>query len=62
MTTSEDKGCSSKQAEKIMEYTFIVAAFAIFLFAMISTLASPHHEAPAEAGDGHVAAPPAVHH
>ena len=64
MTASEEKSATDKRVEKIMEWSFIVSAFAIFLFAMVSTLASSGHEAQADKGEahGHAETPSSGHH
>ncbi len=61
-TVSTQSNC--KKIESLMENGFVIVAFAIFLFAMISTLTKSGHEAGHSGGDAHVqseAAPPAHH-
>ena len=54
MTHPTNSDCSNgKKLETLMEKGFVIVAFAIFLFAMISTLTGSHHEAPANEGHGH---------
>ena len=55
---------SSKKIESLMENGFVIVAFAIFLFAMITTLTKSGHEAVHIEGDAHAqseAAPPSHH-
>ncbi len=62
---TNDSDCKSKKLEIYMEKGFVIAAFAIFLFAMISTLSKPHHEAgpvDADAAHSHGEAPAPAHH
>ena len=53
----------STRSEAVMEYGFVAVAFAIFFFAMISTLTKSGHDA-ANEGDAHShsEAPAASHH
>ena len=55
---------NSKKIESLMENGFVIVAFAIFLFAMISTLTKSGHEAVQNEGNAHgqsEAAPPSHH-